>query len=101
MANRPDEYDYVHRWCTHCGQERLCFPLQARWKAHVLLTVITLGIWALAGLVMLLDHRRRPYRCMSCGRRTSGHAPNREQIIQFPTQRSPDDPRTESQSHNA
>lgn len=90
MAKLPDDYSYVRHWCTHCRQERLCYPLPANWKGHVLLSIFTLGLWAPAALVMLINHRRRPYRCMSCSRRTSGQSPSGEGVIVFPRLESED-----------
>lgn len=83
MVKLPEDYAYFRRWCTHCGQERLCFPLPSPWKGHFLLTVFTLGVWLPAAIIMLICHRSRPYRCMSCSRRTSGADPAGEPIIKF------------------
>ena len=87
-SDRNDDYQYVRRYCSDCDADRPCFPIPSKHMGHFLLTVFTLGLWSPGWLAMTLYHRARPYRCMSCGRRTSGQAPrdNEERIIRLPRQ---------------
>lgn len=58
----------IRRTCSTCGQKR---PFQKQGVNHVLhliLTIITVGVWVVVWILLALMNGFTPYRCSVCGK---------------------------------
>lgn len=52
-------------WCGVCGQQRLFVAPTPSHLLHLVLTIITAGIWLIVWLI--IGGKTGPYRCTVCG----------------------------------
>jgi rubredoxin len=53
--------------CPHCRQESVFEHARIANRRHLLLTVLTGGIWIFVWLALLFGKCMRPWRCRVCG----------------------------------
>lgn len=58
----------ARRFCTHCGDYRPFEKHGLNWVLHVILSVLTLGLWILVVVVLLIIQAFVPMRCRECGK---------------------------------
>ncbi len=54
-------------WCKTCGGYRLATKACPSHLLHLVLSVLTCGLWLLVWGVVFVVNAFRPYRCISCG----------------------------------
>lgn len=59
-------------YCSWCAQERTFRRRTADHGLHLILTVVTLGLWGVAWFSIWWGERRLHWRCQGCRRRTRG-----------------------------
>ena len=57
----------IRRGCKTCGQMRPFERHSPNWVLHLILAVLTLGLWLLPMAVLALASMFRPWRCRECG----------------------------------
>ncbi len=53
--------------CTHCRRETIFTHVRVSNRRHLLLTVVTGGLWSLVWAALLVGKGLRPWRCSVCG----------------------------------
>jgi predicted RNA-binding Zn-ribbon protein involved in translation (DUF1610 family) len=54
-------------FCPHCGEQRLLLRESPNHVLHLILTVLTLGLWAVVWLLVAMNKSGGPARCSVCG----------------------------------
>lgn len=62
-------------WCVHCGQQRLTHRQSTNHVLHLILTLVTLGLWGIVWAIVAFNNRSKPGRCSVCGSAVSAHQP--------------------------
>jgi hypothetical protein len=53
--------------CPHCRRETLFIPARIRHSRHLLIIVLTAGLWTIVWAALVLGKCLRPWRCSVCG----------------------------------
>jgi rubredoxin len=53
--------------CPHCRRESVFIHARIRNRLHLLLTLLTGGVWCLVWFALLFGKSLRPWRCRICG----------------------------------
>lgn len=53
--------------CPHCRHETLFVRARLSNRRHLLLTIVTAGLWAIAWCTLFIGKCLRPWRCSLCG----------------------------------
>ena len=53
--------------CPHCRRESIFVETRVAHRKHLLLSIVTAGIWLVPWAAMILGKLLRPYRCHACG----------------------------------
>ena len=53
--------------CSRCGHSQLFERTQIHHGIHLLLSVLTLGLWVVSWMAIAVGHHFRPWRCLQCG----------------------------------
>jgi hypothetical protein len=53
--------------CPHCRQEAVFSHARIATRRHLLLTLVTGGLWAVVWVSLLVGKALRPWRCCVCG----------------------------------
>jgi hypothetical protein len=53
--------------CPRCRQESLFVEAHIAHRKHLLLTLVTAGLWLVPWCALILGKTLRPYRCYVCG----------------------------------
>jgi hypothetical protein len=61
-------------YCPTCKQRRLIRRRGTNHVLHLILTVLTLGLWGIVWIALAINNRSHPSRCTVCGTAVSGHA---------------------------
>jgi hypothetical protein len=61
---RPDS---INAFCRRCRHEQTFIRAQVRHEFHLLLTVLTLGLWLISWISVIIGGALRPWRCKHCG----------------------------------
>ena len=56
----------IQAHCPRCREVRLFTHVPAHYQRHLLVTVLTLGLWAPVWLLNALFAEMRPWRCTNC-----------------------------------
>lgn len=54
-------------YCPHCRMETLFTHLKVANRRHLILSILTGGLWIVVWLAVLLGRLLRPWRCSVCG----------------------------------
>ena len=54
-------------YCSSCRSKNYFIPAELNHRRHLLLTLATLGLWAVVWFIFTLGAVLRPYRCEECG----------------------------------
>jgi hypothetical protein len=54
-------------YCAQCRSERLFVPLRIRHLFHLMITLLTGGLWLIVWLALSIERAIRPLRCSHCG----------------------------------
>jgi predicted RNA-binding Zn-ribbon protein involved in translation (DUF1610 family) len=57
----------VRGFCPKCGHEQVFQKGEIHHGVHLLLSILTLGLWLVSWLAILIGHRLRPWYCPQCG----------------------------------
>lgn len=58
----------ISRWCSNCGSMRAFERSTPNWLLHVVLCVLTAGLWLIPLSISMVFGVFRPFRCRSCGK---------------------------------
>jgi hypothetical protein len=53
--------------CPHCRCDRMFVHARIANWLHLLLTIVTAGLWAIVWLAVFIGKSLRPWRCAACG----------------------------------
>jgi hypothetical protein len=53
--------------CPHCRQEQTFVHAHLSHRRHLLLTILTAGIWSVVWMALFIGKCLRPWRCGVCG----------------------------------
>lgn len=59
-------------WCHVCQQQRLMSKPKINHVLHLILSLVTLGVWAIVWLLLAWGNSMKGYRCVQCGTK-QGH----------------------------
>jgi hypothetical protein len=62
-------------WCNVCQQQRMMTKPKINHVLHLILTVITIGLWGLVWLTLAIINMDKSYRCSQCGTKAGHGAP--------------------------
>jgi hypothetical protein len=79
--------------CPHCRREEDFIHARLSCRRHLLLTILTAGLWSVVWAALLLGKCLRPWRCSICG----WHKPEFRKTVQVPVPRNPNNPRKKVQ----
>jgi hypothetical protein len=54
-------------WCPTCNDQRMLLRDKPNHILHLILTIVTLGLWALVWIVVAARKSNAPARCSHCG----------------------------------
>lgn len=60
----------IRRNCTFCNQPRPFTKQAPSHILHLILSVVTVGIWIPVWILMVVLNAFKPYRCTTCGKAT-------------------------------
>jgi len=58
----------IRKFCRGCGQSRPFEKRQLNWILHLLLVLLTGGLWLIVLILLVLGRVLEPFRCRECGR---------------------------------
>lgn len=61
--------------CPTCGQQRMFTKPGMSHLLHLILSVLTLGIWLIVWLILAMGHSTKKPRCTNCGTELRQQAP--------------------------
>ena len=73
-------------WCSACNQQRLMRRQGTNHVLHLILTVLTLGVWLLVWIFVALSNKTSaPWRCSVCGTRIKriGSGPPKDEVAVY------------------
>jgi len=76
--------------CPHCRRESVFIEGRVAHRKHLLLTIVTAGLWLVPWAAMILGKLLRPYRCQVCG----WHKPEFRKLTPIPGAPKPEPPPT-------
>jgi hypothetical protein len=53
--------------CPHCRTQSTFIRARLANHRHLLLTILTLGLWSVVWFILFLGKSLRPWRCQHCG----------------------------------
>jgi predicted Zn-ribbon and HTH transcriptional regulator len=53
--------------CPHCRRESLFVETRIAHRKHLLLSIVTAGLWLIPWAALIFGRLLRPYRCQACG----------------------------------
>jgi hypothetical protein len=53
--------------CPHCREERVFIHARLSIRRHLILTILTGGLWGVVWAALLIGKSLRPWRCSVCG----------------------------------
>ena len=59
--------DGIRAFCTHCRREQTFIHAPLSNRFHLILTVVTFGLWLPVWAALLFGRSLRPWRCKQCG----------------------------------
>jgi rubrerythrin len=62
--------EHSQRYCPVCRKNVLAIRQDINHIVHLLLTIITCGIWAIFWIGFAVDQTGWPWRCPNCGEKT-------------------------------
>ena len=74
--------------CPHCRRESLFIETRVAHRKHLLLTIVTAGLWLVPWGALILGKMLHPYRCHACG----WHKPEFRNTSQVPAPLKPPGP---------
>lgn len=63
-------------WCKYCQQQQLMVKPRINHVLHLILTLVTLGVWGIVWIGLGLMSALKRYRCSQCGT-PAGKTPKR------------------------
>lgn len=58
----------IRRFCKDCNQNRLFEKQKPNHILHLILTVLTVGVWFLIWIPLIIISMFKPFRCGDCGK---------------------------------
>ena len=60
-----DERIWAH--CPRCKHTQRFVRVETKHLFHAVMTVLTVGLWAISWIALIIGHRVWPWRCKHCG----------------------------------
>ena len=57
----------IRAFCPHCRHQQPFVRARFEWKLHILMTVLTVGVWAVCLISAAVKRVIWPWRCEHCG----------------------------------
>ena len=57
----------IQAHCPRCRHKQLFKREGINHFAHLVLSIVTLGLWAISWVSVIIGHRHRPFYCDQCG----------------------------------
>lgn len=54
-------------YCSKCGHHQLFENNQINHHVHLVLSIVTCGLWLVSWVSIFIGHQIRPWRCQQCG----------------------------------
>jgi hypothetical protein len=69
-------------WCHVCQQQRMMTKPKINHVLHLILTLVTLGVWSLVWLTLGIISTAQGFRCTQCGTKAGHGAPGPPMVQQ-------------------
>ena len=57
----------LRAYCPHCHHQQIFVRLSINHWAHLILSILTLGLWLISWISICIGALLRPWRCEHCG----------------------------------